>query len=55
MVQYTFDVAAANGIISRTILEDQLIQIYITVATAEDGTITAQYEVVEGYQVSDVY
>ena len=55
MVQYTFDVAAANGIISRTILEDQLIQIYITVATAEDGTITAQYEVVEGYQVSAVY
>ncbi|MCM1298293.1 MAG: hypothetical protein NC203_03060 [Firmicutes bacterium] len=55
MVQYTFDVAAANGIISRTVLEDQLIQIYITVATAEDGTITAEYEVVEGYQVSDIY
>ncbi len=55
MVQYTFDVAAANGIISRTILEDQLLQIYITVSPAEDGSITVDYEVTEGYQVSDVY
>lgn len=55
MVQYTYDVAVANGLISKTVLEDQLVQLYITVTTAEDGTINAEYEVVEGYQVSDVY
>lgn len=55
MVQYTFDIAAANGIISKTVLEDQLVQIYITVSTDEEGKVTAEYEVVEGYQVSDIY
>lgn len=55
MVQYTYDVIAANGVISRNILEDQLLQLYITVSTAEDGSLTVGYEIVEGNQVSDIY
>lgn len=55
MVQYTYDIRPTDGLFNRTVLEQQLIQIYITVSTAEDGSIKAEYEIVEASQVSDLY
>lgn len=55
MVQYTYDIRPTDGLFNRTVLEQQLIQIYITISTADDGTMTANYEIVEASQVSDLY
>lgn len=55
MIQYTYDIRPTDGLFNRTVLEQQLIQIYITVNTAEDGSITAEYEIAEASQVSDLY
>lgn len=55
MVQYTYDIRPTDGLFNRTVLEKQLIQVYITVNTAEDGSMTADYEIVEASQVSDLY
>lgn len=55
MVQYTYDIIPTDGLFKRLVLEDQLIQIYITVTTAADGTLTANYEIVDASQVSDLY
>lgn len=55
MVQYTYDIRPTDGLFNRTVLEQQLLQIYITISTAEDGSLTAEYEIVEASQVSDLY
>ncbi len=55
MVQYTYDIIPTDGLFNKIVLEDQLIQIYITVTTADDGTLSASYEIVEASQVSDLY
>lgn len=55
MIQYTYDVIPTDGLFKRVVLEDQLIQIYVTVTTAEDGTLSASYEIAEASQISDLY
>ncbi|MDE6725927.1 MAG: hypothetical protein K2J79_10015 [Ruminiclostridium sp.] len=55
MVQYKYAIRPTDGLFNHTVLEDQLIQIYITVNTAADGSITADYEIIEASQVSDLY
>ena len=55
MVQYKYSIRPTDGLFNHTVLEDQLIQVYITVNTAADGSITADYEIVEASQVSDLY
>lgn len=55
MVQYTYDIIPTDGLFKRLVLEDQLIQIYITITTAADGTLTANYEITDASQISDLY
>ena len=55
MVQYTYDIVTNEALISRTVLKDQLIQFYITITLGEDSNVSATYEVVDAYQISDVY
>ncbi len=55
MVQYKYSIRPTDGLFNHTVLEDQLIQIYITVNTAADGSMTAEYEIVDASQVSDLY
>ena len=55
MVQYTYDIATTDALISRTVMKDQLIQFYINISLGENSEVTATYEVVDAYQVSDVY
>ncbi len=55
MVQYTYDIVTNDALISRTVMKDQLIQFYINITLGEDSNVSATYEVVEAYQVSDVY
>ncbi len=55
MVQYTYDIVTNDALISRTVLKDQLIQFYITITLGEDSNVSATYEVVDAYQISDVY
>ena len=55
MIQYTYDIIPTDGLFKRVVLEDQLIQVYITVTTAADGTLSASYEIVDASQISDLY
>lgn len=55
MVQYTYDIVPTDGIINHVVLENQLIQVFVTVTTQEDGTLTASYEIIDASQVSDLY
>lgn len=55
MVQYTYDIATTDALLSRIILKDQLIQFYISVTLGDNSEVSATYEVVDAYQVSDVY
>lgn len=55
MIQYTYDIRPTDGLFNKTVLEKQLIQIYITLKTAADGSFTAEYEIVDASQVSDIY
>lgn len=55
MVQYTYDIATTDALISRTVMKDQLIQFYINITLGENSEVSATYEVVDAYQVSDVY
>lgn len=55
VVSYTYDIRPTDGLFNHTVLEDQLLQIYINVSTADDGSITATYELAEASQVSDLY
>lgn len=55
MIQYAYDIVPTDGLFNRVVLEDQLIQVYITVSTAADGTLTASYEIADASQISDLY
>lgn len=55
MIQYTYDIATTDALISRTVLKDQLMQFYINVTLGENSEVSATYEVVDAYQISDVY
>ena len=55
MVQYTFDVNTNRALFNRTMLTDQILQVYITLNTLEDGSVGASFEVVEASEVSELY
>lgn len=55
MIQYTYDIATTDALISRTVLKDQLMQFYINITLGENSEVSATYEVVDAYQISDVY
>ena len=55
MLQYTYDVITNRALFNRTVLENQILQVYVTLTTLEDGGIGASYEVVEASEVSDLY
>ena len=55
MVQYTYDIVTNDALISRTVMKDQLIQFYINISLGEESNVSATYEVVDAYQISDVY
>ena len=55
MIQYTYDIATTDALISRTVMKDQLMQFYINITLGENGEVSATYEMVDAYQVSDVY
>lgn len=55
MVQYTYDIATTDALISRVVMKDQLMQFYINITLGENNEVKASYEVVDAYQVSDVY
>lgn len=55
MLQYTYDILTNRSIINTKVMEDQILQVYVTLTTLEDGSVGATYEVVEASQVSELY
>lgn len=55
MLQYTYDVLTNRSIVKNVVLEDQILQVYVTLTTLEDGSVGANFEVVEASQVSELY
>lgn len=55
MIQYTYDICTSDALINKTVMKDQLIQVYINITAGSDSNVSATYEVVEAYQISDVY
>ena len=55
MLQYTYDVITNRSIFNRTMLENQILQVYVTLTTLEDGSVGATFEVVEASEVSELY
>ena len=55
MLQYTYDVLTNRAIINSTVLEDQILQVYVTLTTLEDGSVGATFEVVDASEVSELY
>lgn len=55
MLQYTFDVVTNRALFNRTVLEDQILQVYVNLTTLEDGSVGATFEVIEASEVSELY
>lgn len=55
MVQYTYNVNTNRELFNPTMLENQILQVYITLTTLEDGSLGANFEVVEASEVSELY
>ena len=55
MLQYTYDVLTNRAIFNRTVLTDQILQVYVTLTTLEDGSVGATFEVIEASEVSELY
>lgn len=55
MIQYTYDICTSDALISKTVMKDQLVQVYINITAGTDGGVSATYELVDASQVSDVY
>ena len=55
MLQYTYDIITNRAIFNRTVLEDQILQVYITLNTQEDGSVGASFEAVDASEVSELY
>ena len=55
MVQYTYDILTNRAFVNRTVLEGQILQVYINLTTQEDGTVGATFEVVDASEISELY
>ena len=55
MVQFTYDVVTSRSLLNTKVKEAQILQVYVTLVTLEDGSIGANYEVVEASEVSELY
>ena len=55
MLQYTYDVITNRALINNTMLEGQILQVYVTLTTLEDGSVGANFEVVEASEISELY
>ncbi|MCM1055061.1 MAG: hypothetical protein NC394_05995 [Bacteroides sp.] len=55
MIQYTYDICTSDALISKKVMEDQLLQVYINITAGTDSNVSATYEVVDAYLISDVY
>lgn len=55
MIQYTYDICTSDSLIKRTVLKDQILQVYINIGVNAEGDVSASYELVDAYQISDVY
>ena len=55
MVQYTYNVNTNRELFNPTLLENQILQVYITLTTLEDGSLGASFEVVDASEVSELY
>ena len=55
MLQYSYDVITNRSFFNPMVLENQILQVYITLTTLEDGSVGANFEVVEASEVSELY
>lgn len=55
MLQYTYDVITNRALVNNTMLEGQILQVYVTLTTLEDGSLGANFEVVEASEISEIY
>lgn len=55
MLQYTYDVITNRSFFNPMVLENQILQVYVTLTTLEDGSVGANFEVVEASEVSELY
>lgn len=55
MLQFTYDVITNRAIFNKTMLENQILQVYVTLTTQDDGSVGATFEVVEASEVSELY
>ena len=55
MLQYTYDIITNRALFNNTVVKDQILQVYVTLTTLEDGSVGAEFEVVEASEVSELY
>ena len=55
MLQYTYDVITNRALVNNKMLEGQILQVYVTLTTLEDGSVGADFEVVEASEISELY
>ena len=55
MLQYTYDIITNRALFNRTVVEGQILQVYVTLTTLEDGSVGATYEVVDASEISELY
>lgn len=55
MLQYTYDVITNRSLFNNTMAEGQILQVYITLTTLEDGSVGANFEVVEASEIAELY
>ena len=55
MMQFTYDVITNRALFNNTVMENQILQVYINLTTLEDGSVGANFEVVEASEVAELY
>lgn len=55
MMQFTYDIITNRALFNNTMVENQILQVYINLTTLEDGSVGATFEVVDASEVSELY